>query len=278
MNPRTRIVLAACLTLSIFAGFVPSLYSSLQVEARDGDIVRTFEDPLKGSLKCEINGQSRPFSLELDVGDLGSGAIGLITFKQGSVESHWNPESLDLNRNGFNTRALIRASPLSVDNFLRICIGTSEPKLTMIGDILGDCVNQINFHSDFKIEVRAGSVLQLSGNFNGNVDCDKKPPGSLPPPNSGVCIVGTDKGESLVDKSNQNCIDAKGGNDKIAGLGGNDKLNGGEGNDLLSGGNGNDQLTGGNGADSFQCGAGNDKITDFKPSEGDKKTNDCEQF
>ena len=35
-------------------------------------------------------------------------------------------------------------------------------------------------------------------------------------------------------------------------------------------------LTGGMGADLFQCGAGNDKITDFNPSEGDKKANDCE--
>ena len=37
-------------------------------------------------------------------------------------------------------------------------------------------------------------------------------------------------------------------------------------------------MTGGSGADSFRCGAVNDEITDFKTSEGDKKTNDCEQF
>jgi len=55
-------------------------------------------------------------------------------------------------------------------------------------------------------------------------------------------------------------------------------LNGGDGKDLLVGGDGNDELTGGKGADSFDCGAGNDKISDFSPSEGDKKTNDCEQF
>jgi Ca2+-binding RTX toxin-like protein len=40
---------------------------------------------------------------------------------------------------------------------------------------------------------------------------------------------------------------------------------------FLSGGNGNDEMSGGSGADSFQCGTVNDKITDFKASEGDKK-------
>jgi Ca2+-binding RTX toxin-like protein len=48
--------------------------------------------------------------------------------------------------------------------------------------------------------------------------------------------------------------------------------------DLLVGGDGNDELTGGPGADRFQYGAGKNKITDFRASEGDKKTNGCEQF
>ena len=45
--------------------------------------------------------------------------------------------------------------------------------------------------------------------------------------------------------------------------------------DLLSDGNGNDELPGRNNADKFEC---SDKITDFKASEGDKKTNDCKQL
>ena len=48
--------------------------------------------------------------------------------------------------------------------------------------------------------------------------------------------------------------------------------------DLLSGGNGNDELPGRNNADKFECSDANDKITDFKASEGDKKTNDCKQL
>ena len=48
--------------------------------------------------------------------------------------------------------------------------------------------------------------------------------------------------------------------------------------DLLSGGNGNDELIGKNEADKFECSDGNDKTTDFKASEGDKTTNDCEQL
>ena len=98
------------------------------------------------------------------------------------------------------------------------------------------------------------------------------------PPSNTDCTLGTENKDNLIGTSNNDCINGKGGNDKIAGLAGNDKLNGGDGKDLLNGGNGNDDLTGGMGADLFQCGAGNDKITDFKPSEGDKKTNDCEQF
>ena len=107
--------------------------------------------------------------------------------------------------------------------------------------------------------------------------CDARFGVGSPPSNTG-CTLGTENNDNLVGTSNDNCINGKGGNDKIAGLAGNDKLNGDDYKDLLSGGNGNDELTGGNGADLFQCGAGIDKITDFKPSEGDKKTNDCEQF
>jgi Ca2+-binding RTX toxin-like protein len=55
-------------------------------------------------------------------------------------------------------------------------------------------------------------------------------------------------------------------------------LNGGEGKDSLAGADGKDELTGGPGPDTFVCGSGTDKITDFNPSEGDKKTSDCEQF
>jgi Ca2+-binding RTX toxin-like protein len=90
--------------------------------------------------------------------------------------------------------------------------------------------------------------------------------------------LGTDRSDNFVGKSNEDSFDGKGGNDIANGMGGNDELNGGEGKDLLIGGDGNDELTGGPGPDTFLCGPGNDEITDFKPSEGDKKTSDCEQF
>lgn len=109
-------------------------------------------------------------------------------------------------------------------------------------------------------------------------DCEARFGGIGSPPTNSGCTLGTQDKDNLVGTSNNDCIDGKGGNDKIAGLAGNDKLIGGDGKDLLSGGNGNDELTGGKGADIFNCGAGNDKITDFSPSEGEKKTNDCEQF
>ena len=100
---------------------------------------------------------------------------------------------------------------------------------------------------------------------------------SIPGSHPGSCQTGTEKNDNLVGTSGDDCLVGGKGNDRIAGLAGNDKLNGGDGKDLLVGGDGNDELTGGKGSDSFNCGAGNDKITDFNPSEGDKKTADCEQ-
>ena len=61
------------------------------------------------------------------------------------------------------------------------------------------------------------------------------------------------------------------GNDYLYGGNGEDQLDGGSGNDWLYGGNGEDKLTGGSGADYFvfSLGGGEDKIMDFKASEGD---------
>jgi Ca2+-binding RTX toxin-like protein len=44
------------------------------------------------------------------------------------------------------------------------------------------------------------------------------------------------------------------------------------------GGDGDDLLTGGKGAQRFVCGGGEDTITDYDESEGDTKTEDCENF
>ena len=92
------------------------------------------------------------------------------------------------------------------------------------------------------------------------------------------CIVGNDNNNDLTGTPGNDCLNGGKGNDRIVGLAGNDKLLGGEGKDSLVGADGNDELTGGPGPDSIACGSGTDKITDFKPSEGDKKSGDCEQF
>ncbi len=44
------------------------------------------------------------------------------------------------------------------------------------------------------------------------------------------------------------------------------------------GGDGDDLLTGGEGAQRFVCGGGEDTIADYDESEGDTKTEDCENF
>jgi hypothetical protein len=41
---------------------------------------------------------------------------------------------------------------------------------------------------------------------------------------------------------------------------------------------GDGDLKGAAAADHFDCGKGNDEILDFKPSQGDTKTKDCEDF
>jgi Ca2+-binding RTX toxin-like protein len=87
-----------------------------------------------------------------------------------------------------------------------------------------------------------------------------------PPPtpvSTGKTIIGTKGNDKLVGTD---------GNDSIFGGNGDDKLSGGNGNDLLNGGRGDDLLTGGAGADLFVFAnnAGEDKILDFKPSQGDK--------
>ena len=77
------------------------------------------------------------------------------------------------------------------------------------------------------------------------------------------------------------------GHNSISGLSGNDQLSAGPGPDILHGGPENDQLSAGPGGDllygsigtdSFRCGAGTDRIVDFNPSEGDTKSNDCENI
>ena len=82
----------------------------------------------------------------------------------------------------------------------------------------------------------------------------------------------------IIGNSGDDRIFGGAGNDYLKGGGGWDILVGGDGKDKLIGGPGNDELTGGPGPDFFQCGPGIDKIIDFKPSEGDKKTSHCEQF
>ena len=80
------------------------------------------------------------------------------------------------------------------------------------------------------------------------------------------------------DHTNDNVICGGLGNDILVGRSGNNIIYGDAGYDRLFGGPGNDILIGGPGADYFDCGLGNDTIRDYHPSEGDTKTNDCENY
>ena len=80
------------------------------------------------------------------------------------------------------------------------------------------------------------------------------------------------------DHTDDNVICGGPGNDILVGSSGNNIIYGGAGYDKLFGGPENDILIGGPGADYFDCGLGNDTIRDYHPSEGDTKTNDCENY
>lgn len=80
------------------------------------------------------------------------------------------------------------------------------------------------------------------------------------------------------DHMNDNVICGGPGNDILVGELGNNIIYGGAGYDKLLGGPENDILIGGPGADYFDCGLGNDTIRDYHPSEGDTKTDDCENY
>ena len=98
--------------------------------------------------------------------------------------------------------------------------------------------------------------------------------------------INADFGDDLVKgRDGDDVVQGGGGSDKIYGNDGNDFLLGGFGDDLIVGGNGDDKLlggpdddvlVGGPGKDYFDCGEGQDQIVDFKPSQGDTRTQNCE--
>jgi hypothetical protein len=94
-------------------------------------------------------------------------------------------------------------------------------------------------------------------------------------------VLGGDGADTLLGKAGADTLRGGTGNDRLTGGGGADRLEGGGGHDTLAGGGGNDRLdggtgndvlTGGKGADTFvfRKGYGTDRITDFRPDQGDR--------
>lgn len=110
----------------------------------------------------------------------------------------------------------------------------------------------------------------------GNMDPDSEC--NVSAVSSDGCITLSNEGENFVGSNQNDCVDGKGGYDKIIRYRGNDRLLDGEGKDLVDEGIGNDELTGAPGPDTFQCGPGIDKLTDFSTAQKDNKGPDCEQF
>jgi Ca2+-binding RTX toxin-like protein len=98
-------------------------------------------------------------------------------------------------------------------------------------------------------------------------------------------VLGLQDNDILSGHGGDDIVEGNEGDDKIDGGGRNDVLIGGEGDDILSGEDGddilygvigNDVMRGGPGANEFICGDEVDTVLDYKPSQGDVISNDCE--
>ncbi len=125
-------------------------------------------------------------------------------------------------------------------------------------------------HTSFSQSIRSngnGIGLTEMDNLAGNTDT-----GNIDDSNSIISVLGGS------DSQSDRTLCGGPHEDVLIGGPGNDIIYGSEGSDKLFGGPGNDVLIGGQGADYFDCGPGNDTIRDFHASEGDTKTNDCENY
>jgi len=268
-------MMIVCLIASVFAGFIPFISQAI---AGPGDSVQT-TSAIHGDINCKDDQHQKNLNVEISINTNVIPDTGL------PIEINVLPEDIPFTELNYEIHDLavksgifhIRASPIG-----RPLCGIDFNSHFM--DVFGNCVPGkgggvvIRGWDSAELDEPDGVVFfgQIPTN-PGQIVCHDggAPISSFP---IGSCLTGTQKNDNLIGSSGNDCIDGKRGNDKISGLAGNDKVIGGDGKDLLVGGKGNDELTGGKGTDSFQCGAGNDKITDFNPSEGDKKTSDCEQF
>jgi hypothetical protein len=275
LNPRITVATTFAIILT---GMVPFLHIPLEVEANPGDSVKTVNEIDAGTINCLGEDQAVKFGVSAK--DNGERVEGFLFMK-------FVPPLLDLPRSAENY-----SIPLKSMNI----VGSPPDYFNLVAeykDLPPDAPRPCAFIRHFELffgqcESGPGKLvsekpIDLELHFDvhkGDVVCHI---GGIsnPPPNNiceSVSVSGTSKNDNLIGASANDCIEGKGGNDNIVGLAGNDKLNGGEGRDMLVGGDGNDELTGASGPDTFSCGHGTDKITDFSPSEGDRKTSDCEQF
>ena len=115
-------------------------------------------------------------------------------------------------------------------------------------------------HGQDSIAGRAGADLILGGSgadrINGGTGRDR--------------LFGEGGNDRISGQRGNDRIDGGTGHDRLAGAAGHDLLLGRGGRDVLDGGTGNDRMTGGRGADDFIFRAGHDRITDFRPGQGDE--------
>jgi hypothetical protein len=272
----TKNWLVACFAVSIISGFVPSIIATSMVEGHPGDSVATRQRAI-GTLECTADGSTNPAGLILSFSSI---VIGGTSPKVDAPTAGFKVTKLDLDPIGPRTHLSMEGILFGADNSFNRCIPLNEPiEIRVSGDIDSDCLKKTSAGT-FNIEVqpgndRPGVNIQYVGSFDSSeVYCQRNPT----PTGSTICQTGANSDDNLVGTSGNDCINGNSGSDTLIAGEGNDKMNGGDGRDRLIGGDGNDELTGGPGPDTFVCGPGTDKIIDFKPSEGDKKTSDCEQF
>lgn len=284
MNSRTKTALAVCLAVSIFAGFVP-WFSQANAEFK----IKT-SHTLRGKINCARSTFDADLDFSAETGRaLGKGDTGLIEiFVPSEVRlfnnAHFEGKVTDvqISTGSFGSFKISAVIDQDYCNRKKTLVELSSDRFSSHNRLVPFSCDGVPTESEIRyVGNSPGSKgIEDIGIFNGDIKCSEVP-------GSPVQNTGTSQSDTLSGTSANNLIDGRGGNDILNGLAGNDKIiggdgsdkmNGGDGKDFLIGGTGNDELTGGPGPDTFSCGSGTDKIIDFNPSEGDRKTNDCEQF
>ena len=238
-------------------------YGTLEVDTTTGDYTYT---PINSNIEALKAGDSVTDSFKISATD--SMALAKTDFLvniTGASESNNNSENNQNNDNNAtnNDTSNIDIDDLSITSSSTPCelISTTKTKLTGLQIDGSPCPDEIKgTQFDDVLHGRRGHDTLISGKgrdtINGGQGNDR--------------LIGRAMGDQLRGGIGNDSLHGGSGQDTLRGGLGDDILRGGPGRDTLNGRRGDDVLHGGNNADKFRLSQGKDKITDFRPKEGDQ--------